>query len=209
MKKVGPLLMVVLIALAQPVLGQQAKQVILYPRTPAVHPATIEQVSDLSLRNPGCLNSMFTSTVHDALLSTAEPSGISGGNQEKGKKSPLLAFSLSLLIPGLGQHYNGEHVKGVVQEVAVLFGAFLIAVGDRGEFPSYRQDVPTMNVGIGICAGSVIWSIIDAPLSASRINRGIEQSHGDLLEFDRGKNVADLNALVSQDAFGAELSYHF
>jgi hypothetical protein len=142
-------------------------------------------------------------------LSAAEPSGISGGNQEKGRKSPLLALSLSVLIPGLGQHYNGEHVKGAVQEVLVLFGAVLIAVGNRGEFPSYRQDVPTMNVGIGICAGSAIWSIIDAPLSASRINRKFEQSHGHLLEFGRGKNVVGLAPRVSGDRLGAELSYHF
>lgn len=209
MKKVGPLLTVMLIALAQPVLGQQAKQHILYSGTPAVYPADIEQVSDLSFRSRGSLNSLSASTVHDAQLSTAEPTAISGSNQQKGRKSPPVAFGLSLLITGLGQHYNGEHVKGVIQEVAVLVGALLIAVGNRGEFPSYRQNVPQMNVGIGICAGSAIWSIIDAPLSASRINRKFEQSHGHLLEFNRSKNVVSLNGLVSQDALGAELSYHF
>ena len=35
----------------------------------------------------------------------------------KGEKSPFLACAMSLMLPGLGQYYNGDTRKGVIQDI--------------------------------------------------------------------------------------------
>jgi TM2 domain-containing membrane protein YozV len=60
-------------------------------------------------------------------------------------KNPALALVLSLLIPGLGQFYNGDPIKGGVMLGVALLGSYLV-------FPWVIM---------------LIWSAIDAHLVAS------------------------------------------
>jgi TM2 domain-containing membrane protein YozV len=78
---------------------------------------------------------------------------------DTGAKNPLLAAILSLLIPGLGQIYNGEWVKGLI--------FFSISVG--------VAIVSILTGGILCCAGWVIpvFAAYDAYKIAQRINTGI------------------------------------
>jgi len=83
---------------------------------------------------------------------------------------------LSFLLPGAGQFYNGEPVKGVVQLVGAVGGLALAVANVPATVRSNYINVDTGNstlfaVGIGVTAASSLWSLIDAPLSASRINR--------------------------------------
>jgi TM2 domain-containing membrane protein YozV len=43
-------------------------------------------------------------------------------------KNPILAAILSFVIPGLGQVYNGQIVKGIVIFVAFIIGIFLVVI---------------------------------------------------------------------------------
>lgn len=89
------------------------------------------------------------------------------------EKSPALALVLSAIFPGLGQHYTGNYVGGVTQEVACLIGAMLLS--RAWGRPSYDQDDPEVRtqkiIGASLAGGSYIWSLIDAPLGASKATK--------------------------------------
>ena len=76
-----------------------------------------------------------------------------------GVKSPGLAFLFSFLLPGGGQYYNGEITKGAVITGLWLGSVVLMAAG-------YDTAIP----GLIIYSANSVYSMIDAPVSASRIN---------------------------------------
>ena len=89
------------------------------------------------------------------------------------KKSPALAFLLSFWIPGAGQGYNGQWSKGVG-----MFAGELVSVG------VFAASIDDCAEGVGDCGVTIagfigvvgfwLWSWIDAPISASAINRRID-----------------------------------
>ena len=83
-------------------------------------------------------------------------------------KSPFLAWFLSWFITGGGQAYNEHYAKG-----AVFFGGAVIGIAmflsDDGL--QCTGDCTTNNVGLGIWVAASLGSQIDAPISASRINK--------------------------------------
>jgi len=100
------------------------------------------------------------------------------------EKSPALALVLSAIFPGLGQHYSGNYTIGVTQEVACFIGAMVLssALGR----PSHDQDHSDVQaqkiIGGSLVAGSYIWSLIDAPLGASRATkRNMEKAYAEAI----------------------------
>jgi tetratricopeptide (TPR) repeat protein len=98
-------------------------------------------------------------TFTDPLLDSSQLSQTQKPDEEV--KSPILAGFLSLIGLGLGQFYNGETAKGLV--ITLLF--FLVSILLR----IYTSINPIIFI-------LLIWAaaIIDAYLSASRINRHIK-----------------------------------
>jgi hypothetical protein len=106
------------------------------------------------------------------------------------RKSPGLAFLFSFLYPGIGQYYNGQIGKGVTMTVigtAGLIGglAFASAAVTEETVGSgrYSVTVPTTDDDMMLLAsaayvvyfGTWLWSVIDAPVSAGKINRRRER----------------------------------
>jgi len=89
------------------------------------------------------------------------------------RKSPGLAFLLSFWIfPGAGQGYNGQWGKGVA-----MFAGALVSVGMFAAGIDDCVSGDTCGVGAAGFIGFVgfwLWSWIDAPISASAINRRID-----------------------------------
>lgn len=79
------------------------------------------------------------------------------------QKDPFVAFGLSLLILGLGQHYNEEHFAGLAFE-GIGIGCGLVMLNEK-------SDQDTKQIAGLILGLTWAWSIIDAPVSANRINR--------------------------------------
>ncbi|MGL4669799.1 MAG: zinc-ribbon domain-containing protein [Methanobacteriaceae archaeon] len=73
------------------------------------------------------------------------------GISENQKKEPILSTVLSFLIPGIGQIYNGQTVKGLILLVGYVMGIFLFFI-----------------------PGIIVWAygIYDAHKTAKRINNG-------------------------------------
>jgi hypothetical protein len=92
-------------------------------------------------------------------------------------KSPATALVLSLVLPGLGQYYNGQPVKGIFQElvwaggIAMIFGAAHEPYASEAgtQLPGYVNQNVRVAGYVAVVAG-LIWSAIDAPISASRIS---------------------------------------
>jgi hypothetical protein len=104
-------------------------------------------------------------------------------------RSPFTAGMLSLLIPGVGQFYNGQLVKGGVHFALGAAAAWMTVQGFASEACqgwSYRywdafeqryrerwiegEDCGWGYAGAGISAGMRIWSVIDAASGARRFN---------------------------------------
>lgn len=105
-------------------------------------------------------------------------------------KSPGTALFLSFLIPGAGQVYNGQAGKGLLHFAlagaatwAALagFGSEACAGGPYTYWDAWEERYATAwseggdcglgYAGLGVALGVRVWSMVDASVSANRINR--------------------------------------
>jgi len=87
-----------------------------------------------------------------------------------GKKSPVAAWALSFLIPGAGQAYNGQWGKAGFMFGGAVVGSALIQ-GYVADCYDWDESCELYGIGIAAFLTSWIWSQIDAPMTASRLNR--------------------------------------
>jgi len=99
------------------------------------------------------------------------------------EKSPLLAGSLSFIVPGLalGQIYNNVPSK-IFRHLSISIGSFALLI-IAGEFGWFRLDIACGANNhdtwipyslIFIYLGNWIWSVVDAAVTANDINRQIK-----------------------------------
>lgn len=89
--------------------------------------------------------------------------------QGLGKRSPALAFVQSVFVPGLGQVYNRQVTKGVVI-FGVFATSFVVADVYRNHHKFPAKDEGTVAL-LMPCFMSYAYSFIDAPITASALNR--------------------------------------
>jgi hypothetical protein len=85
------------------------------------------------------------------------------------RRSPVLACLLSLYIPGLGQVYNKQALKG-----GILFGTFAVSFGAAEIYYANNKAHPHDGVTVALLlpmAAAFGYSIVDAPVTASWLNR--------------------------------------
>lgn len=130
------------------------------------------------------------------------------------ERNPALACFLSFLIPGAGQLYNNENLKGglmITFSITSSFAAgFLIA--SASETHSYSsKSVKTSIAAICILTDVVLWiyGMVDAPTQAIKLNR----QHGLV-----GWNITDKTSLAISPAmsvfennptYGLKIGLHF
>jgi hypothetical protein len=92
----------------------------------------------------------------------------SGASSPAAEKDPRLAGALSIFLPGLGQMYAGETVKGAV--LSGLFVGSIVAVigADIGETNGSIK--PGGWSAIALLGGVYLYALIDAPFAAHRAN---------------------------------------
>ena len=131
--------------------------------------------------------------------------------QLKNRKSPITAFVLSLvggatIVPALGQHYNGEHNKGLLMGAGWLVGMAILFPTEGTEHEKTGQII-----GFPLVYTAFIWSCIDAPISAKRINKRLQQqnTYGHLLEFNHTHYVWGIDLIIAGNFIDTKLSFHF
>ncbi|MDR2773171.1 MAG: hypothetical protein LBC19_00260 [Tannerella sp.] len=85
------------------------------------------------------------------------------------RKSPFLAWFLSWVYPGIGQFYNGSIGKGITMTALATGGLGCLYAG--AEDIDNGGDGELVGLGALVVVGTALWSMIDAPISAARINR--------------------------------------
>jgi len=116
----------------------------------------------------------FANLFPEQKIINSELNLFSVSNESESKKSPWLAFGLSLLYPGLGQLYNAEYGKALLMGGLGTVGlglAMLAAMSTDFDSESNPDYIGVMLYsGVAIYGGVYLWSMIDAPISASNIN---------------------------------------
>lgn len=117
-------------------------------------------------------------------ISTSDLALISEKNLYRAKsyRNPQTALILSIIIPGGGQYYNNQPLKGLLITTAtplVVVGG-LLAAGEIGRAGDENKMFSTIFIITG--SFTYIYSLIDAPITANKINKECGYLIGDLYE---------------------------
>lgn len=139
-----------------------------------------------------------------------------GGEQPRmrEKKNVYGAMALSFFIIGSGQIYNGQVLKGVGQLGLAVVGYTYMrsGSGDDYYFDDYYLGKSDGNnakfaIGLVLWGGTWIWSIVDAGMTASRINK--ENQYGHLIELGDDRFAFGVDPVVQPNRLGTMLTFHF
>ena len=135
-----------------------------------------------------------------------EYSIFSNPNPRIRKKSPGTAFAFSLIYPGIGQFYNGDAAKGFIHLIFHTISTPLAIIFIAHNEP--EQDF--LKVGFLSIAGiNYLWSLIDAPITANRINKERAKLQSHLLQFDIHHAVVGIDMGVKEKTLATNLAIHF
>ena len=128
----------------------------------------------------------------------------------------MVALGLSFPIVGSGQFYNGEYTKGVAQMDAAIIGLGLVlsAGNDNTNSPDGNLDADNDDwrsiPGYVLFLGRSIWALVDAPMSANRINRQNQWvSYGHLIELDGDRATVGIDPVTSDKGLGTVFTIRF
>ena len=117
-----------------------------------------------------------------------------------GDKNPTHASLMSFVIPGSGQLYNGQKIKGAIMFVTAVTGFALVmdsGQGISGTMAGTQEGGGQGAIGVVLWIGTAAWSGIDARLTALRINR------------EKAQASIKIYPVVQPDRIGTALTLHF
>ncbi|MCA6075637.1 DUF5683 domain-containing protein [Fulvivirga sedimenti] len=109
-------------------------------------------------------------------------------------REPVLAGILSALIPGAGQLYNQQTVKGVIF-MGVFVGSAIMVLSDYNYDSIYNESGSSTTAVVGgvIMFGIWVTAIVDGVISAKKIN----QKYGLSLEFRQIPSLENVGVMGS------------
>ena len=186
--------------------AQQAMEDVIYLKDGSILRGTIiEQIPGKSLKIQMRDGNVFVYDIDKVERMTREPT-VGGQKLAVHRKSPVVACALSLFIPGAGQAYNDEWGKGAIHFVVGGVLAFPVGLAASYGGPGGAANI-LVGVGALIVLGVRVWSIIDAPISANRINKQAQFAH--LFQMDAGRFVIGADPVVRRNGVGGALTIHF
>lgn len=228
MKKLYLLLFVFMFATVT--YSQTYKDVVYLKNGSIIKGIIIEEVPGKTLKIQTTDGSVFVYNFDDVEKMTKELIQQNYNNnyaQYTEEKSPATAFVLSALLPGLGQYYNGDVTKGVIQNVLYVGGWVIFFTAGYESYQEswynsyygyynynyYDRETTWLWVGLGLSTATAIWSMIDALVTANNINdevRKRKQGFGHMIEFNIDDNkVLGLDFSKSKIGVNANLKLHF
>ncbi len=159
----------------------------------------IEQVPGKLVRIETMGGSVFVFDVSEIAVIKKEPK-----TPIAKKKNPILAAAMSVLIPGLGQIYNGDAEKGIEYFAIFVVGAFLWPDGDKHYSSGVSHGLEGAKWWNGCTASclsgaALAQSASDAYTSAKKINR---------LNQQRAR-LRFISTIASHERISAKLSFTF
>jgi hypothetical protein len=89
---------------------------------------------------------------------------------EKTKLYPVGSVLFSSVLAGGGQYYNGQYLKGVLM-TGTEVGGFALVISSISSDGDFIENPEMFFSGLIISFGASIWSMIDAGMSAEKINK--------------------------------------
>lgn len=152
------------------ILGQRNLQDIVYLKNGSViHGIIIEQVPNQTIKVQTKDGNIFVFKVDEIEKIIKEAPKVNNDEFEMKRRIPMAAFGLSFLMPGAGQFYNHQWVKGGIF-LGCLLGVGVVAlINSYGMLDAHGSDLQYCLAG----AASLIWmvSLLDAPLSSHMVNQ--------------------------------------
>ena len=199
MQRILAVLFLAALGVASPISSQEMEDVVYLRDGTSVRGTVIERTLGESLTIRGQDGSVVTYRMKEISRIVQEP--VKGPEEQavepaqswqRGEsigsthKNPWLAFGLSALIPGTGQFYNEQPRKGLPQLGAAIAGSALVFFAARDNYEDIygywvdpdNDDRRAVYGGV-LWLGGLLWSAIDAPVSANRINRKGQEGSGD------------------------------
>ena len=204
-----------------PAFAQQMEDVVHLKKGGLVRGIIIEEVIGESLKIQTRDGNVFVYTMDEIAKMSREPVMRMRAHIGVQKKNPVVSCILSILIPGLGQFYNGEPGKGIALLGMAIGSSVFVAYNMQDVYKgsgggTYRYSVyGTRNetlAGLGVLAwlGNYVWAIIDAPISSNRINRQSQQPYyGHLIELGGSRATLGVDPVISHKNLGTRLTLHF
>ena len=197
--------------------AQQMEDVVHLKNGGLIRGTIIEQVPGESLKIKTRDGNVFVYTMDEIAKMSKEPVMRMQGQIGAEKKNPWIASGLSLLIPGAGQTYNDQFKKGLIQLGVAIVGTGLTYAAERDDYKNIYgntvdRDDDNWKIGFGVLLnyGSRLWSVIDALISANRINQRSQQaSYGHLIELGGSRATLGVDPVVSHKNLGTRLTLHF
>jgi len=119
------------------------------------------------------LNTVFA----DKSMENKQYSNI-GNTTKTTKLEPVASVLFSSVLAGGGQYYNGQYLKGLLMTVTEVGGIALVisSISSDGDF---IENPKMFFSGLIISVGASIYSMIDAGISAEKINKqnGFSYNH--------------------------------
>ena len=205
------------LVVTSPAFAQQMEDVVHLKNGGLIRGTIIEQVPGESLKVQTRDGNIFVYTMDEIAKISKGPVMRMPGQIGAKKKNPWIAGGLSLLIPGAGQAYNNQFKKGLIQLGVAIIGTGLTYTAERDDYKNIYgntvdPDDDNWKTGFGVLLnwGSRLWSVIDAPISANRINkRNQRPSYGHLIELHGSQATLGVDLVVSHKNLGTRLTLHF
>ena len=196
--------------------AQQMEDVIHLKNGGLIRGMIIEEIIGESLKIKTRDGNVFVYTMDEIAKMSREPVMTMRGHIVAEKKNPWIAGGLSLLIPGAGQAYNNQLSKGAIQLGTVIVGLALLSSAVEDNYKIYGRwidpddDDMKATLGISLWFGGHIGSVVDAYLSANKINEQNQQpSYGHLIELGGSRATLGVDPVVSYKNLGTRLTLHF
>lgn len=157
----------------------------------------VEQVPNVSLKMKTADGNIFIFLIPDIEKMTREEeppkqSYDNNSHTPSGRyRSPGVAWVCSFLVPGLGQlAINNQIRKGVSMLVVSAVGMTVCAVGIASDT---EEGYALAGIGALVSTGFWIWSMIDAPIAAGKLNRA------NMLSWKVGSGVMNIRPNIELD----------
>ena len=197
--------------------AQQMEDVVHLKNGGLIRGTIIEQIPGESLKIQTRDGNVFVYKMDEIAKISKESEMGMGGRIRAKKKNPWIAFGLSLLVPGAGQAYNSQFKKALTQFGIAVIGTGLTYAAERDDYRNIDGDTvdpdnDNWKIGFGVPLnyGSRLWSVIDALISAHKINkRNQRPSYGHLIELGGSRATLGVDPVVSHKNLGTRLTLHF
>ena len=213
MKKVLSFLAFLLLFFCSAVAQRNLQDVVYLKNGGLIRGLVFEQIPGVSLKIQTNDGSVFVYKMEEVEKITKETiiKGNQNSNSEWSYKEPVVSWLLSFLIPGVGQMYNGQVGKGLsmlfVYSGCIGMTAVKISGMKSASLTQYNQLKTQAHLFLGAAAITYLWSMIDAPVYASRKKReeGFAFKIGDNSQLTLAPSV-DYNLIPNENGEYSMLS---